>query len=172
MSQRNWKIAQRKTRVPLSNSFTGSSLLMSIRETGMSVSTTSHSMQSSVNSSTHSNSSKTRDTPDSTEIENGKLMASSNNIFQIIEEDCYHNEIPPQEQEAKMNEVDKMPPKSAFLHNHALNGPANNAGGKNYEDEGRNEAFDEDEDAPIIYHRHHDDSVSQITRSIAGNSMF
>ncbi len=120
---------------------------------------------------------------------------NTNDIFQIIEEECYNGQLQQQEDKNQMSSYktydeikSKTPPPVQAFQNTGCNldddqvhyiesqleGDNVNVeekGEVNYED-GEGEGEDDDDDAPIIYAHHDDDSISQITSSIAGNSLY
>jgi hypothetical protein len=189
MSQRNWKTSQRRARNPQPTfaSRPIGTTLTSIKESSNSVSTTGHSIQSSTASSSSIDKMATKQSQEEQKVQNDDVnssASSSNNIFQIIEEECYNGQL---QQQKDQNENDtnnsgylsdkSPPPKEAFQHSANTDDDQIDYVATHFDDDIEEKGADsyeieEDDGAPIIYANHDDDSVSQITSSIAGNSTY
>ena len=153
---------QRKTRGFQSSFGVGpiGSTLTSIKETPGGSSTGSHSVQSSKDPSHMSGTqNEVGETVQNQNSEVDLTHATSDDIFQIIEEECYGYE-------GEVNDNSKPNELNEQVHYVESQNENNHEERKTY-----NQA-EEDDDAPIIYAHHDDDSISQITSSIAGNSMY
>ncbi len=179
MSQRNWKTTQRKTNRNVLQNFASRpiSALSSIKESST---TATPSIQTSTSQSSHQ-SSGNQEGAFEQDFPSSSSNTSNNDIYQIIEDECHNAN------EAYDGVDVKSPPKKAFQYdqqgledgdiqelidfdqeiekNHNLEAKGGESGA--YDD------INEDDDSnPIIYAHHDDDSISQITSSVAGYSMY